>query len=173
MHLSWRKSPTSEQILHKEHGWKISPSPESQQESKNTECSNWSLIHEEESLAPSPIFTPEYQIYITEGQAGGVSAGVNLDPPTAVFDNGSRSLWSTWWSLTGWAVPVLCAKSICVSICIFTYAYIPKENTSLFCVIMVKTVLGFRSSCSLPCYLSASLEADRMESGIFCIGERC
>lgn len=143
MHLSWRANPVSEQILHKEQDWKISPSPESQQEDRNTECSNWSLIHEEESLAPSSIFTPKFQIYITEGQAGGVSAGVNLDPPTAVFDNGSGSLWSTWWSLTSWVVPVLCAKSICVSICISTYAYIPKENMNLLCVIMAEDCLWF------------------------------
>lgn len=119
MHLSWRASPVSEQILHKEQHWKISPNPESQQENRNTECSNRSLIHKEESLAPSPVFTPEYQIYITEGQAGGVSAGVNLDPPTAVFDNGSGSLRSTWWSLASWVVPVLCEH-----MCIYMYFHI-------------------------------------------------
>lgn len=173
MHLSWRESPVSEQILHKEQHWKISPNPESQQENRNTKCSNRSLIHKEESLAPSPVFTPEYQIYITEGQAGGVSAGVNLDPPTAVFDNGSGSLRSTWWSLASSVVPVLCAKSICVSICIFTYAYIPKENMNLLCVIMAEDCLWFSFFLRLA-LLPARLPGSRPHGvRLLCVGEMC
>lgn len=156
-----KESPTSEQILHKEELWKTEEDQNNLRGSQRTRtqnCSNWNIIHEEENLALSPVFTPEYQIYIIEEKAGGMSAGVSLDPPTAMFDNVSGSLPGTWWSLSSWVVPLLCVKSICVSICI--YSEVEYEPIMYAYDWRLSLILFFLQFVLLP---ASSLEADHIE----------